>query len=55
MYLLDHLYEVSSGHIYINGVDISYTQDELVKIGMDIANGKIGDKKIVKWIIEHEM
>ena len=41
--------------LYINGVDISYTQDELVKIGMDIANGKIGDKKIVKWIIEHEM
>lgn len=38
----------------INGVDISYTQSELVQIGLEIANGKMNDIMLLKWIIEHE-
>ena len=37
----------------INGVIISCTDDELVDIGLSLANGIMGTKDLSRWIIEH--
>ncbi len=39
----------------INGIDISYTGAELIQIGLEIADGKMNDIALVKWIIQHEI
>ncbi len=38
----------------INGVELGYTQPELVSLGLDTAQGKLGAQEILDWILEHE-
>ncbi len=37
----------------LNNIKIQYSQQELVELGLTIANGTIGLKDIEKWIIGH--
>lgn len=37
----------------INGVELSYSQDELVEFGLGIAAGKISKEQIAEWIYAH--
>lgn len=39
----------------INGIEISYTQSELIETGLALANNKMKEQALVKWIIEHEI
>jgi|SRR5690554_513112 len=39
--------------LQINGVKVQYTQDELVKLGLDIAKGSLDEKGIKQWIKNH--
>ena len=39
----------------LNGINIRYTQDELVKLGLDIAGGSITEKEIKQWIKNHKV
>ena len=40
--------------LVINGVELQYTQPELVSLGLDTAQGKFGAQEILDWILEHE-
>lgn len=40
--------------LVINGVELQYTQPELVSLGLDTAQGKLGAQEILDWILEHE-
>jgi death-on-curing protein len=37
----------------INGVDISCTDEELIDIGLSLADGVMDTKALLKWVIEH--
>jgi death-on-curing protein len=37
----------------LNAIELSFTQPELVLLGLDIANGRIDCEGIVVWIEEH--
>jgi len=37
----------------LNGTIIECTDDELVKAGLDIAAGKMDDKQLLHWILDH--
>lgn len=37
----------------LNNINITYTQSELIKLGLDIAEGKLDKKAIRQWIFEH--
>lgn len=37
----------------INFIEISYTQKELIELGMGVASGKLREKDIASWIDEH--
>ncbi len=39
----------------LNNINISYSQEELVKLGLEIADGTIEIKEIKKWIINHRI
>lgn len=39
----------------LNGINIQYTQNALVKLGMDIAKGAIDEKEIKQWIKDHNV
>ena len=39
----------------LNGVKVSYTQAELVELGLAVAGGKIGYDDIFAWIERHEI
>jgi len=39
--------------LQLNGVELSYNDDELVALGIGIASGDIDDKAVLNWIIEH--
>ncbi len=41
--------------LIMNGIEISYTQAELIEIGLALADGKMNEQALVKWIIEHEI
>jgi death-on-curing protein len=38
----------------VNGIELSYTQQELINLGLDIAQGKFNKEDILKWIEEHK-
>lgn len=38
----------------LNGYELSYTQQELSSIILDLAAGKIGHETILQWIISHQ-
>jgi death-on-curing protein len=37
-----------------NGIILNFTQAELVKLGIGIADGSIGFKQILKWVHKHK-
>ena len=37
----------------MNGIEISCTDGELIKLGLGLADGKINDKDLLNWIIEN--
>ncbi|MEI6602193.1 MAG: type II toxin-antitoxin system death-on-curing family toxin [Clostridia bacterium] len=39
--------------LQLNGVELNYTDFELVALGVGIASGEKDDKAILNWIIEH--
>lgn len=38
----------------LNGVEIQYTQQELIALGLAAAGGKAGYDEILSWIMEHK-
>lgn len=39
----------------LNDISLSYTQQELIKIMLDIAAGRKNDQDLRKWIDKHQM
>jgi death on curing protein len=39
----------------LNGINIKYTQEELVEIGLRTAEGKINEEDIERWILRHQV
>ncbi len=39
----------------LNGIDLSYTQQNLVNIILDVASGRIGYNDLLSWIICHQV
>ncbi len=37
----------------LNRIAVDFTDDDLVRIGLDIANGKMTDKQLLDFILEH--
>ena len=37
----------------INGIDLHYSQEELIDFGLDIASGKMKKDEIKKWFVAH--
>lgn len=38
----------------LNGVELSCTDDELITLGLALAEGSITDKEVLDWIVERE-
>ena len=37
-----------------NGIKINYTDDDLIKVGMSLANGKMSYENLLKWLCSHK-
>lgn len=37
----------------MNGVKITCTDDELVRVGLSVADGNMGYEDLLKWVVEH--
>ena len=37
----------------INGIDVSYTDEDIIRIGWGLAEGSVSDKELLSWIIEN--
>ena len=37
----------------LNGTSINYTDEDLIKIGLDLAAGKMAYNQLLTWIIDH--
>lgn len=37
----------------INGIDLTYTDDELIAVGLDLAAGSMTEDQLLSWIIKH--
>lgn len=37
----------------INGIEINCTDDELIKLGLGLADGSVNNKDLLGWIIDH--
>lgn len=38
----------------INGINLKYTDDELIFVGLSLADGKMSYESLLKWIINHK-
>lgn len=38
----------------LNGIELKFTQDELIELGFSTAAGKRNDQSILKWINDHK-
>lgn len=38
----------------LNGIELSYTQEELSAVILDVASGEKSSEQLVKWISEHQ-
>lgn len=38
----------------INGIVLSYTQADLIQIGLALADNKMAEAELLKWIVDHE-
>lgn len=43
-----------AGGLNLNDIKLSYSQKELINLGLGTANGSLGYDKILAWIKEHE-
>lgn len=39
----------------LNGIRLSYTQNELIVLGLGVAEGSIDEARIIDWIKEHQV
>ncbi|WP_233269606.1 hypothetical protein [Alteribacillus sp. YIM 98480] len=39
----------------LNDINMEYTQDELVTLGLEVAGGQLDAKDIKKWISTHQV
>ena len=39
----------------INGINMKYTDEELVEIGLSLADGKMTYEELLSWIIKHKI
>ena len=39
----------------LNGIELEYKQDELIRIFMDVASGQSKYEDLLAWIIDHEL
>lgn len=37
----------------LNGIELQYSQNELIELGLGVASGKLSSDDILKWLIEH--
>ena len=37
----------------INGINLTYTDDELITIGLDLAAGKMTESQLLRWTLKH--
>ena len=38
----------------INGIDMKYTDDDLISIGLSLADGKMTYEELLSWILSHK-
>ena len=38
----------------INGIELSYTQEELIDVILQVASGKIHAQGLLEWILQHQ-
>lgn len=38
----------------INGVELNYTQEELIDVILQVASGKVNEQRLLEWILEHQ-
>lgn len=38
----------------INGVDLNYTEEELIDVVLQVASGNINAQELLEWILEHQ-
>lgn len=39
----------------LNGIDLTYEQDELIRIILHVAKGETDTSALLQWIINHEI
>lgn len=39
----------------INGINLKYSDDELIKIGLNLANGQMKYQDLLNWVINHRI
>lgn len=37
----------------MNGLEVLCTDEELIELGLGLADGKVNDKALLNWIIDH--
>lgn len=37
----------------LNGIELQYSQNELIELGLGVASGQLSSDDILKWLIEH--
>ena len=40
--------------LVLNGIDLVYTQSELISFGLSVADGSMTYEQILRWIMEHQ-
>ena len=40
--------------LMVNGIELSYTQEELSDMVLKVASGEFSFENMLKWIIDHE-
>ena len=38
----------------LNGIELKYTKDELVKVGLSLADGSMKYEQLLKWVLKHK-
>ncbi len=41
--------------LFLNGIELDYKQDELIRIFLDVASGQSKYEDLLAWIIDHEL
>ncbi|MCQ2449782.1 MAG: type II toxin-antitoxin system death-on-curing family toxin [Clostridia bacterium] len=41
--------------LQLNGIGLSYSQQELIRLGLDVASGQLEYSEILDWILKHKI